>query len=126
MESYERELAKLVAKEFEKASSDSKPPLPQWLQAASNQLPVSSLILIFFSVAELLCSLLMLTRCLMKGQRERIQLETKHGGVAEEMARYMRPSPFNTACTPSIPSQITASVSPNHSSVETKTCVDPV
>ncbi|XP_039116571.1 protein SMAX1-like [Dioscorea cayenensis subsp. rotundata] len=40
MESYERELAKLVAKEFEKASSDSKPPLPQWLQAASNQLPV--------------------------------------------------------------------------------------
>ncbi|KAJ0985062.1 hypothetical protein J5N97_003418 [Dioscorea zingiberensis] len=39
-ESYDRELSKLVAKEFEKASSDSKPPLPQWLQAASNQFPV--------------------------------------------------------------------------------------
>jgi len=39
-ENYERELAKLVAKEFEKSSSDSgpeaaRPALPQWLQIAT-------------------------------------------------------------------------------------------
>ncbi|KAG9455975.1 hypothetical protein H6P81_000483 [Aristolochia fimbriata] len=37
-ENYERELAKLVAKEFERSSSESKPetasPLPQWMQVA--------------------------------------------------------------------------------------------
>lgn len=54
-QSYEQELAKLVVKESEKSSSESKseaaqPPLPQWLQNAkaqdsnvktSDQLPVS-------------------------------------------------------------------------------------
>lgn len=38
MENYEQELAKLVAKEYEKSSSDSKPEvhqaLPQWMQTA--------------------------------------------------------------------------------------------